>query len=252
MRRPAAGGVHAAEAAGSPPSSWPSLGHNRFVRSGAVRVIVEMPTKEDWEIVGLGPVASPADVQSAWRRLSRQTNPDVGGTDALFRRVMAAYGHVLAELEYRDRIGAPEDVSKPPAGAETPRPHEAEDQPPAPTDPEGGQARRRAVRFEGMPGWLSLVPRPAACIGAAVLALLYCAALLCWRPLKVAGRIVRFVALAGSWPTSLRGVVSMLVLAFGVAWLIADCLHGPFGTVQDVPLAVAFLRFVCTPFRRRR
>ena len=217
-----------------------------------MRVIVEMPTNADWEILGLGPGASPADVRSAWRRLSRQTHPDAGGTAALFRTVTEAYERVLADAEHSELTGTRSNVSEHPEEAETSRPHETEDQPPAPTDSEGGQARRRAVRFEGMPGWLSLVPRPAACIGAAVLALLYCAALLCWRPLKVAGRIVRFVALAGSWPTSLRGVVSMLVLAFGVAWLIADCLHGPFGTVQDVPLAVAFLRFVCTPFRRRR
>ena len=85
-----------------------------------------------------------------------------------------------------------------------------------------------------------------------MLAVLYCAGLLCWRSLWLAGRLVRFVALAGTWPTSLRGVVSMLVLAFGVAWLIADCIHGPLGTLQDVPLAVAFLRVVGTPFRRRR
>ena len=70
-----------------------------------MRTTVDMPTREDWELLGLRPDACVGDVRAAWRRLSRQTHPDAGGTDALFRRVTEAYERVLADVEDRDRNG---------------------------------------------------------------------------------------------------------------------------------------------------
>ncbi len=52
-----------------------------------------MTTCEDtlYEVLGLTPTATTAEIKAAYLRLARLTHPDVGGTASLFRRVEEAH-----------------------------------------------------------------------------------------------------------------------------------------------------------------
>lgn len=50
-----------------------------------------MATETHYEVLGIAPTASPAEIASAYHRLARLLHPDVGGTGALFHRVNTAY-----------------------------------------------------------------------------------------------------------------------------------------------------------------
>lgn len=214
---------------------------------------VDMPTREDWELLGLRHDACVGDVRAAWRRLSRQTHPDAGGTDALFRRVTEAYERVLADVEYRDRNGprrhaASENVTpeSPSADAETHGHQEWE----ATTGPDAqerpGSRARSKTRI-----WLRILVGPGKCAVTTVLAVLACAAVVTWQVLKLTGRVVRFVACAGSWPSSIGGVLALLMLALVAGWAVAHLLVGRAGAVlQDLPVAVTLVRVVGTPWRK--
>ena len=47
--------------------------------------------RDPHEILGVAPGASDAEVQRAWRRVSKQVHPDVGGTAEEFRDAREAY-----------------------------------------------------------------------------------------------------------------------------------------------------------------
>ena len=222
-----------------------------------MRVTVDMPTKEDWEILGLRPGASAADVKTAWRRLSRQTHPDAGGTDALFRSVTVAYERVLADVEYHEQHGTRLDVASEQMGAESrgadmqANSHAESRAATGPHDQER-HGSRRIVPSAGTQGWSSILVRLGRCFGTMVPAVLARAVLLTWQLLKLAGRVVRFIMRAGTWPSSLRGVVALLVLALAAGWVVAHLLTGGAGAViQDFPLAMALMRVAGTPWRRR-
>ena len=93
--------------------------------------------------------------------------------------------------------------------------------------------------------------RPEKCAATILLAVLACAALLTWELLKLMGRVVRFAVRAGSWPSSIGGVLALLVLALMAGWVVAHLLVGRAGAVlQDLPVAVTLVRVVGTPWRK--
>lgn len=52
------------------------------------------PSPTSWEILGVDPSASMAEVKTQFRALVRMTHPDHGGSAALFNMVKAAYEDV--------------------------------------------------------------------------------------------------------------------------------------------------------------
>lgn len=91
---------------------WTSLSFlavRRAWRSGRLTILRPRPTlagsaappggasQEDWRILGLAPDASPSEVQAAYRRQAKAIHPDVGGSDAAFGRLSAAYARVARE-----------------------------------------------------------------------------------------------------------------------------------------------------------
>ncbi|MGZ4618916.1 MAG: J domain-containing protein [Frankiaceae bacterium] len=50
-----------------------------------------MPGRSLYEMVGVGAGASAQEIRAAYRRAVRDAHPDLGGSDAAFRRVSAAY-----------------------------------------------------------------------------------------------------------------------------------------------------------------
>jgi DnaJ-domain-containing protein 1 len=55
---------------------------------------------EWWEVLGVDPRSPKEEVTRAFRRLSRETHPDVtGGDDVQFKRVVRAYDQALATID---------------------------------------------------------------------------------------------------------------------------------------------------------
>ena len=48
-----------------------------------------------WEVLGVAPNASREDVVQAWKEKSKQTHPDIGGSDKKQAEVNAAYAEML-------------------------------------------------------------------------------------------------------------------------------------------------------------
>ena len=136
-----------------------------------------------WEMLGVDRDASENDVRAAFRRLSRHTHPDAGGTGGLYRALVDARDAMLngAGLPHDDPPAADEAASRPPRGPrprrsrrppqdewvvtdEDPyacRPHEAPPQPPprpAPEDFAGGG--RAAAPNGGFLATLARLPAP--------------------------------------------------------------------------------------------
>lgn len=75
-------------------------------------------TRNLYDVLGVDPAASPAELRAAYRRKLRSTHPDVGGDADSFREVLAAwerlgtpearrsYDHAMAVLAYRDAASA--------------------------------------------------------------------------------------------------------------------------------------------------
>ena len=61
-----------------------------------------MPGRSLYEVVGVGAGASAQEIRAAYRRAARNAHPDLGGSDAAFRRVSAAY-EVLRDPACRAR-----------------------------------------------------------------------------------------------------------------------------------------------------
>ena len=64
------------------------------VLTGSGSGVVEPPAP--WLVLGVAPRSDPAEVQAAYRRVSRTVHPDLGGTDELFRLVEGARRTLLA------------------------------------------------------------------------------------------------------------------------------------------------------------
>ncbi len=60
-----------------------------------------------YEVLGVGATATPDELRRAYRRLARETHPDLGGTPERFRQVQLAW----------ERIGTPEDRARYDSGA---------------------------------------------------------------------------------------------------------------------------------------
>jgi hypothetical protein len=72
------------------PDSWAEAFRSRIGDNAAV--IEEILGDDDpWAILGISKGASADEVKSAYRKRARQTHPDVGGTEAEFNKVNAAY-----------------------------------------------------------------------------------------------------------------------------------------------------------------
>ena len=61
-----------------------------------------MPGRSLYDVVGVGAGASAQEIRAAYRRAARDAHPDLGGSDAAFRRVNAAY-EVLRDPARRAR-----------------------------------------------------------------------------------------------------------------------------------------------------
>lgn len=102
-----------------------------------------MGTPTHYEILGVTSTATSDEVRSAYRRLTKATHPDAGGTDAVFVMVNAAYA-VLSDPSARasyDRELATPESQRPPAHDPSPSP----DQP-------RRQSRRRPTSEPDDPG----------------------------------------------------------------------------------------------------
>ncbi|MBS1848565.1 MAG: J domain-containing protein [Actinobacteria bacterium] len=80
-----------------------------------------------YEVLGLEPGATQAEIKLAYRRLVRVTHPDAGGTDALFRQVDDAYRTLVdgRHEDVRGDQGSPpprRDPRPPPPPRRDPRP----------------------------------------------------------------------------------------------------------------------------------
>jgi DnaJ-domain-containing protein 1 len=51
-----------------------------------------------WDVLGVHPGASGAEIKSAWRRLCRKHHPDVGGDVAEMQRVNRAYESLKGQM----------------------------------------------------------------------------------------------------------------------------------------------------------
>ena len=69
-----------------------------------------------YELLGVPPTATPDEVRSAYRRLSRQLHPDAGGNGALFQLLVRAYETLsdpTRRAEYDVSLGAAEPELRP-------------------------------------------------------------------------------------------------------------------------------------------
>jgi len=60
------------------------------IRSVPPKSAEDLSEAEARAILGVGPIASPEDINAAWRRLMARAHPDQGGTEGLAARVNAA------------------------------------------------------------------------------------------------------------------------------------------------------------------
>ena len=60
------------------------------IRSILPKTSEDLSEAEARAILGVGPTASPEDINAAWRRLMARAHPDQGGTEGLAARVNAA------------------------------------------------------------------------------------------------------------------------------------------------------------------
>ena len=76
---------------------------NRFLRLRLKRLEDQVPEEQQetppWEVLGLGPTATAAEVQAAFRGLSKELHPDAtNGDREAFEKVVAAKTMMLADL----------------------------------------------------------------------------------------------------------------------------------------------------------
>lgn len=65
------------------------------IRPAVVRSQERLSEHEARAILGVGPDATSADIQAAWRRVMARAHPDQGGTEGLAARVNAARDRLL-------------------------------------------------------------------------------------------------------------------------------------------------------------
>ena len=104
-----------------------------------------------YEVLGVPSTASTDDLRRAYRRLARETHPDLGGTAAAFRDLQRAWqlvGTPEARAEYDRGAGA---RASSPAGGARPTGSSAPGWSPPPRDPARTDSKPRA-RVHGHPG----------------------------------------------------------------------------------------------------
>ena len=94
---------------------------------------LELPTQEDWRLLGIDPKTCYADAHRAYLRLAQRHHPDRGGSAESFLQVESAWRRVEASLEYRDSHGLASAVSVEEEGEE-----EEFDEAPDPDVPDWG------------------------------------------------------------------------------------------------------------------
>lgn len=96
-----------------------------------------------YEVLGVDAAATQHDLRRAYRRLARETHPDLGGTPERFRQVQLAW----------ERVGTPEDRARYDSSSRSGRPA-ADDQGPAwaPTPPRRRPESKPRARAFGHPG----------------------------------------------------------------------------------------------------
>lgn len=204
-------------------------------------MLMDAPTKEDWELLGLLPGASSADVKAAWKRLSKQTHPDVGGTDALFRRVKDAYERVLASVEYSERH----------ADRGEPAPSSRSSWAPPKREPTGGRRREDRSRPSGSDAGTSKAWEPPRWEAPKQTATSKSGP---ERPRKRRYRsLARVALLSGSWPSTSRGVFVGLVGSVAAGLVIHLSMGGlPAELLEWLPGGVVIARVIALPERAER
>jgi hypothetical protein len=149
--------------------------------------------RDDWELLGLQPGAPLDDVRAAYRRLAKQTHPDKGGSDALFRLLEDAYRRILdgtpSDAPPAAEPSGPDGAAERDMSAAARRPHSEWPQPPPAPDwaADGFVAPRRPERRRFAAFWTAV-----------------------W-----------VVAVAGRWPSTVRGAL----VGLGVAVLAGAVAH---------------------------
>lgn len=95
-----------------------------------------------YEVLGVSAAASQSDLRRAYRRLARQTHPDLGGTPEKFRQVQLAW----------ERIGTPEDRTRYDNGRRSGVSEEAPERTWAPRPPSSRTESKPRARAFGHPG----------------------------------------------------------------------------------------------------
>lgn len=187
-------------------------------------------------VLGLRPGATPTDVRAAYRRLAAVVHPDRGGTDELFRAVVAAHD-VLTGRE-------------PPRRHRRPRASERWS-PPAPKPPYRAPAPEARPQPPRWRSWRDLAQH-----GATILAIVG-AAVSAWALQPVAGAATVAIALVGARTVlraAVEGVLRNVVVLLGSRVRVAAavdperfleeaCLEAPVGRSSQDDLYRAYARW---------
>lgn len=119
-------------------------------------------TPDPYQVLGVAPLASAAEIKAAYRALVKQHHPDTGGDDHTILELNAAW-EVLGDVDRRRRHdqlrGGTSGSGTPSPGIRTPGPGTRAAGTPGSGSP--GQARRRAADQDSELGqWLQLVYAP--------------------------------------------------------------------------------------------
>lgn len=209
----------------------------------------EMTLEEARVLLGVLPTASYDEIHHKYKLLSKAHHPDApGGDAAMFTRITLA----------RDLLTGAVDVG--------PKSHLFEEEfswadvePVVPRDAMGERDGRTAAQGApekgrgtcGAKSGLLLVAGGVTFLGKIAVFAVVGVGLLTWQILKGVGALLRFVALAGSWPCSLGGVAGLLIFGLVCSWVIGHFFEGRWVLLEWIPLVLSAVRIVGTPWRAR-
>ncbi len=139
--------------------------------SGANDYHPSVREEEAYEILGLAPGATQADIDAAFRRISKAVHSDRGGSDALFRKVKEAHETLTSKARATSRGSSTKSdaTSSGREGTDSSGSSTRYDEGPSSTEAKAGTTRAAYSEKTGFTGWLSRHPSLALVLGSYVL-----------------------------------------------------------------------------------